>query len=343
MRLNYLPYFLLGFDSLKLHIANVTTFLFLSLSTLISPSASATFSIIACGETSKTCVAAVATNNLAVGASVIYAEGDVGAVATQFETNPRYGPQGLKLLQQGMAPEKVMQKLLENDNNFDGGTVEDRQVALISVDGLSAEHTGLHAAASVWSGSITGELEGTHYAVQGNGLVGDHVLLSMQKAFTVSSGTLAERAMLALAAGQAAGGQKTGHMSAALLSRTLAGFPHDIDIRVDASAAPVQDLQRLLDFHYARQLIIGAERMARLKKFDQSLSLNTRALERGAGWDRIWRRAARLAIKLNDIDRAIEYLGVFYALNPKWFNIEIQQPLYQPLRNNPQFMGIGKQ
>jgi uncharacterized Ntn-hydrolase superfamily protein len=300
----------------------------------ISKPALATFSIIACEDTTKTCAAAVATNNLAVGASVIYAEGGVGALVTQFETNPNYGPKGLELLRRGESTKKVLELLLEGDNNFDGGGIEDRQVALIDLNGLSAQYDGANALDSDWAGSV----KGPYYSMQGNGLGSENVLIAMQRVFVESRGTLAERVMVALREGQRAGGQKTGSMSAALVSRTLEGFPHDIDIRVDASKEPVKALQRLLNFHYARQLIIGAERVGRQGQFKQSLPLITQALERGATWDRIWRRAARLAIKFNEKERAIEYLKVFRTLNPVWFEIEAKQPIYKPLHKLPQFI-----
>lgn len=85
----------------------------------------ATFCIVACDSKTQACGAAVATNNLAVGASVIYAQSGVGAVATQFETNPHYGPRGLALLQSGATPEQTIQQLLARDGHFDGTSIED--------------------------------------------------------------------------------------------------------------------------------------------------------------------------------------------------------------------------
>ncbi|MDC7809123.1 DUF1028 domain-containing protein [Sphingomonas koreensis] len=93
-----------------------------SLGLLLLPAkASATFSIIACDET-RACGAAVATNNLGVGASVIYAQAGVGAIATQFETNPSYGPKGLALLAQGQAADATLKALLDGDGISRGRT-----------------------------------------------------------------------------------------------------------------------------------------------------------------------------------------------------------------------------
>ena len=250
---------------------------------------------------------------------------------SQFETNPAYGPDGLRLLAQNVNVRDVLEHLLENDGNFEGLGIESRQVALVSIAGETASHSGERALASVWAGSI----EGPYYSIQGNGLSGEHVALAMEQHFLQSSGSLAERLMAALMAGQEAGGQTTGSMSAALLVRTTDGWPFDIDLRVDAGATPVKELQRLLNFYYARQSIIAAERHARMGNNDQIWPAVAEALYRGASWDRIWRRAARLAIQLDEPERALEYLAVFMSLNPVWAREEITQDRYSKLKKYP--------
>ncbi len=289
----------------------------------------ATFSIIACDAQTQACGAAVATNNLAVGASVIYAKSGVGAVASQFETNPHYGLNGLALLESGQSAEFVIQDLLAHDNNFDGTGVEDRQLAVLSMKQGSAIHTGKHAKRAVWSGAIKSE----QYSIQGNGLEGRKVLEAMEQAFSQTLGTLAEKLTAALVAGQAQGGQSTGSMSAALLVSTKQGYPHDINLRVDAADKPVQSLQTLLNFHYARQMIIIAERAEKQGESELAWQWLDRALERGARWDRIHRRAARLAIKLNNKSKALDYLATFQRLNPVWFVREIADPIYNSVKN----------
>jgi|SRR5580700_1150740 hypothetical protein len=93
--------------------------------------AQATYSIVACDAKTRECGVAVETNNLAVGASVPYAQAGVGAVASQFETNPHYGPRGLALLAQGMSPAEAMKKILAEDGNFDGQGIAARQVGIV--------------------------------------------------------------------------------------------------------------------------------------------------------------------------------------------------------------------
>src|SRR5580704_2252593 len=184
-------------------------------------SARATYSIAACDAKTRECGVAVQTNNLAVGASVPYAQAGVGAVASQFETNPHYGPRGLALLAQGMSPAEVMKKILVEDGNFDGQGIAARQVGIVSIDGRTATYTGDEAAGAEWAGARSG----AGYGIQGNGLAGPQVVEEMEQTFLKSEGSLAERLMAALVAGDLAGGQRTGRESAALLVRTPDGWP----------------------------------------------------------------------------------------------------------------------
>jgi Family of unknown function (DUF1028) len=114
--------------------------------------AQATYSVAACDAKTRECSVAVQTNNLAVGASVPYAQAGVGALVSQFETNPHYGPRGFALLAQGISPEDTLNQLLAEEGNFDGEGPEARQIALVSVDGRTAAHTGEEAQRSEWAG-----------------------------------------------------------------------------------------------------------------------------------------------------------------------------------------------
>lgn len=292
----------------------------------------ATFSIAACAADGS-CGVAVATNNLAVGASVIYAKAGVGALATQYETNPAYGPRGLDLLASGLPPADVVAELLAKDGNFDGTTIAARQVGIVAAAGASAAYTGEEAAASPWAGAR----HGTGYSVQGNGLASERVLAAMEADFLACHGTLARCLMTGLEAGEAAGGQTTGRLSAALLVRTPAGGWEEIDLRVDASASPVPDLRRLLDRYYAHQAMLKAERLANRGRPAEAKTALAEALHLSRHWDRIWRRAARLSMKLGEPEAALGQLGVFAAENPTWARIELQDPIYRPLRENALF------
>jgi uncharacterized Ntn-hydrolase superfamily protein len=260
----------------------------------------ATYSIVACDAKTRECGVAVETNNLAVGSSVPYAQAGVGALVSQFETNPHYGPRGLALLAEGTSPEATLKRLLAEDGNFDGEGPQARQVALVSVDGRAANYTGEEAQRAEWAGARSG----LGYSVEGNGLVGPNVLEGMEWAFLTTKGTLAERLMAALTAGDLAGGQKTGRESAALLVKTADGWPIDIDLRVDDSSDPVGALRKLFDMQFARQEVI---------------------------------RAARVAESVEEPTLALQYITVAFSENSAWAQAEIGEGNFAELGASLQF------
>ena len=296
-------------------------------------SAEGTYSIIACDAKTKECGVAVQTNNLAVGASVPYAQAGVGALVSQFETNPHYGARGLELLAHGLSPEDALKQLLAEDGNFEGQGPKARQVALVSIDGRTGEHTGEEALAVKWAGARFGP----GYSIQGNGLAGPQVAKAMEQAFLTTQGALAERLMAALSGGDWAGGQSTGRESAALLVRTPDGWPLDIDLRVDHSADPVGDLRKLLDLQMARQQVLDARRAAKQGRPTDAKALLIRAVARGAAWPRVWLQAAEVAADTEESELALQYLAVAFAQNPAWIKVEIGDGKFSDLGREPLF------
>jgi len=299
----------------------------------VAESARATYSIVACDAKTRECGVAVQTNNLAVGASVPYAQAGVGAVASQFETNPHYGPRGLALLAQGIGPADAMKKILEEDGNFDGEGIESRQVGIVSVDGRGANYTGEEAARADWAGARSG----LGYSIQGNGLVGANVVEAMERVFLKTEGTLAERLMAALTAGDLAGGQKTGRESAALLVKTMDGFPMDIELRVVDSNDPVGGLRKLFDMQSARQQVIQASLAARAGRLDQARALLIGAIARGHDWTRVWIRAARVAENIEEPRLALQYIDAAFTQNLAWADAEIGEGNYAEIGASAEF------
>ncbi|OJH42109.1 DUF1028 domain-containing protein [Cystobacter ferrugineus] len=289
--------------------------------------AQATFSIAACdGE--GNCGVAVATHNLAVGGSrVAWARARVGAVASQFETHPGHGPRALALLSAGLGPAKVLQRLLAEDGGFEGGSIDDRQIGLVDARGRQAQHTGRNAARADWAGALgTGAM-----SLQGNGLAGPQVLAAMRERFEHSQGPLAERLLAALEAGQAAGGQATGQWSAALKVSTIEGGWQDTDLRVDAAPDAVRQLRRLHDMQQARGWMSRAERLQRTGHAERARGACDRALALGAEWDRMWVRAARLAMDQQQPVLAAERLERLRTLNPGWLHLLLKQAPFAAL------------
>lgn len=203
----------------------------------------ATFSIVARDPDTGEIGVAVQSKVLGVGSIVPYVKAGVGAIATQASANPTYGPEGLKLLAGGKSAEETLKTLTETDKKS-----AIRQAGIIAPAGKPATFTGDQCMA--WAGGKTG----THYTVQGNILAGQAVVDDMATAFENTKGTLAERMLAALDAGQTAGGDKRGMQSAAILvSREGWGYAGQndryIDLRVDDHATPIKELQRLLELH----------------------------------------------------------------------------------------------
>jgi uncharacterized Ntn-hydrolase superfamily protein len=151
----------------------------------------------------------------AVGNGVLWAEADVGVVATQAIVDVSYGPQAIALLRQGLAPDEVIRRLLaaDPDRGLRGQQwpKAGRQVAVMNAKGEFAAHTGPEA--SVWAG----HRQGKYVTAQGNILASEAVVTRMVEAFERTEGHLSHRLIAALQAGDAAGGDTRGRQSAAIL------------------------------------------------------------------------------------------------------------------------------
>jgi len=195
-----------------------------------------TFSIVARDPESGVFGVAVSTAVAAVGALVPHVRAGAGAIATQSYTNVRLGTEGLVLLEQGRGPEEALTSLLAQD-----AQAALRQAGAVDSRGRVFAYTGEQCVE--WCGHRTGE----GYSVQGNMLVGQETIDAMAEAFEAARGHLSSRLLKALAAGQAAGGDKRGRESAALLvAPFLPDYPK-IDIRVDLHEDPVVELRRIFD------------------------------------------------------------------------------------------------
>jgi uncharacterized Ntn-hydrolase superfamily protein len=204
-----------------------------------------TYSIVACDLAAGQWGVAVQSKFLAVGSVVPWAEPHVGAVATQSYANPRYGPDGLALLRDGLDAAAVVARLTEADDER-----ESRQLGVVDAKGGSASFTG--SGCHDWAGGRTG----SGYAAQGNILVSSATVDALAETFERGGGTLAERLLDCLDAAQAAGGDRRGQQSASLLvverDGGYAGLSHVVlDLRVDDHERPIEELRRLHGLHAA--------------------------------------------------------------------------------------------
>jgi uncharacterized Ntn-hydrolase superfamily protein len=192
-----------------------------------------TWSIVARGPAGEFGVA-IASRFFAVGMLCPHARSGVGALSTQALVNPHYGPKGLDLLERGLAPSSVIQKLLSEDEGQ-----PHRQLHMIDAQGRIAAHTG--SACIDWCGHLAGE----GFSVAGNMLTGPEVLERTSEIFKREFRLpFAERLIAALAAGEAAGGDKRGKQAAALLIYGTEDYPL-LDLRVDDHEEPIAELRRL--------------------------------------------------------------------------------------------------
>jgi uncharacterized Ntn-hydrolase superfamily protein len=187
---------------------------------------------------------AVQSKFLAVGSVVPWAEPLVGAIATQSYANPRYGPDGLRLLREGVPAEEVVALLTDAD----AGRAQ-RQLGVVDGEGRAASYTG--AECNEWAGGRTG----AGYAAQGNILVSVETVDALAETFEASVGQqLVERLLDCLDAAQAAGGDRRGQQSASLLvvgpDQGYAGLSDIfVDLRVDDHERPLEELRRLFGIH----------------------------------------------------------------------------------------------
>ena len=193
-----------------------------------------TWSIIARDPLTGQIGIAVATRFFAVGARVPHIAPGIGGIATQALVNPYYGIDGVKLLREGKSPREVIDTMIASDAGR-----ESRQLHVMDIKGRIAAHTGRECID--WCGSIQGD----GFSLAGNMLAGEAVLSDTARAFADNAALpFAQRLIVAMKAGEAAGGDKRGKQSAALV--IYGKDEHsELDLRVDDHVEPLLELARL--------------------------------------------------------------------------------------------------
>lgn len=208
----------------------------------------ATFSILGYDPATGEIGGAVQSRVFSVGNGVLWAEADAGVAATQAIVDVSYGPKSLALLRAGMTPQAIIKAVLDSDPDPRPAdwSKEGRQFAVMDAKGNYAAYTGPKATS--WAGNKGG----TFCTAQGNILAGEGVVNGMVEAFEKTEGHLSLRFMAALDAGQAAGGDKRGMQSAAMLIVKKNGgvwVNNDVVLRlqVDDSPEPLKELRRIVE------------------------------------------------------------------------------------------------
>lgn len=195
-----------------------------------------TWSIVARDPTTGHFGIAVASRFFAVGAAVPHIKGRVGAVATQAFVSPLYGTDGLKLLEEGKSPQEIIEVLTARDDGR-----RQRQFHLIDANGRNAAYTG--ETCVDWAGHLVDD----NVSVAGNMLAGPQVIAETLRVYRQKAdegAPLAERLLAAMDAGEAAGGDKRGKQSAAMVLYRDQDYPW-LRINADDHADPLGELRRL--------------------------------------------------------------------------------------------------
>jgi uncharacterized Ntn-hydrolase superfamily protein len=272
-----------------------------------------TFSIVARDPITGEMAVGVQSHWFSVGTSVSWAEAGVGAVATQSFTNKSFGLRGLKLLKEGKSAQEALTILLSDDPGIDV-----RQVAIVDNKGNVAVHTGKGCV------QFAGDLKGDQYSVQSNMMLTDKVPAAMSKAYEASKGKpLAQRVMAALNAAQAVGGDIRGKQSAAILvvpavSKNEPWNERTVDLRVDDSAEPLKELERLLKVHEAYQFMNEGDLAVEKNDMPKAMQLYGSAMKMFPDNLEMQYWTAVTLANNKEVAKALPMFKKIFAQNPDW-------------------------
>ncbi len=295
-----------------------------------------TFSICAVDRTAQEVGCAVQSRYFAVGSVVPWATAGVGAVATQAAGVAAYGPRVLELLAQAEAPGDALAAVLADDAHR-----ETRQLGVVAADGRAAAHTGAECLA--WAGHRIGD----GYAVQGNILAGEAVVAEMERAFLETAGSLAERLVASLEAGQAAGGDVRGQQSAAIVVERVGaaresreGIDRVCELRVEDSPGPIAELRRLLGIHLVWDALRRASRFHEPGRYPEGAALLREAAARHGEDAVLLYDLACFESLAGDAEEALRHLGRALELDPQLRAGAAADSDFDAVRQDPRFQTL---
>jgi len=304
----------------------------------------ATFSIVGYDPATGDLGIAVESRFFAVGSVVPWAKAGVGAIATQSFANTTFGPKGLELLARGKSAQETLDTLVKEDPQAD-----QRQVGIVDAQGRPATFTG--AKCNPWAGGKSGK----NYTAQGNILTGSVVVETMASTFEAGANLpLADRLVKALAAGQAAGGDSRGQQSAALLVvRAKGGYggynDRYIDLRVDDSPKPIEELARLLETHHttnaytdARFYLDRGEKERAIQIMEDATRKRLAAAAKPTDQGDAYYDLACFYSVAGMPEKALEYLGKAFPLNGALKAYSLNDSDLEPLRDNARYQAMVK-
>lgn len=296
----------------------------------------ATFSIVASDPSTKQVGVAVESKAFAVGAVVPWVRSGVGAVATQARTLARYGPLLLDALAKGERPQAALDATMASDPN-----AAHRQIGIVSADGDVANHTGTECLE--WAGARTGR----GFSIQGNLLAGAEVVDSMAEAFIASTGTLAERLLVSLEAGQEAGGDKRGQQAAALIVEQWGykdigaeGIDRLVDLRIDDHPEPIKELRRLFGLWRVKYLYEHAARLYNEANYSAAMDVMVEVNMMSPNNPYFIYNLACLECLAGLSTESIAHLRQAIRLDSSWREHAQNDPDFEAIRDTPEFVGL---
>ena len=293
-----------------------------------------TFSIVAADVEAGEVGCAVQSRYFAVGSVVPWAKAGVGAVATQAAGVAAYGPKVLALLEEGLEPAAALDRALADDR-----ARETRQLGVVTADGRAAAHTG--ADCLPWAGHRVG----AGYAVQGNILAGDAVVTEMERVFLETSGaSLAERLVSALESAQAAGGDRRGQQSSAIVveragaaAESREGIDRICELRVDDHPEPIVELRRLLGTHLVWDALRRASLFHEPGEYAQGVELLREVLGRYGEDPVLLYDLACFESLAGDTEEALAHVARSLELDPQLRPGVAADSDFEALRQDPRF------
>jgi uncharacterized Ntn-hydrolase superfamily protein len=293
-----------------------------------------TFSIVAADVEAGEVGCAVQSRYFAVGSVVPWAKAGIGAVATQAAGVAAYGPKVLALLEEGLEPEAALERTLAEH-----WAREIRQVGVVTADGRAAAHTGTDCLP--WAGHRIGE----GYAVLGNILAGEAVVTEMERAFLETSGeSLAERLVTCLEAAQAAGGDRRGQQSSAIVveragaaAESREGIDRICELRVDDHPEPIVELRRLLGTYLIWHALRRASLFHEPGKYAQGVSVLREALGRHGDDPVLLYDLACFESLAGDTEEALAHVTRSLELDPQLRPGAAADTDLEALRQDPRF------
>jgi uncharacterized Ntn-hydrolase superfamily protein len=297
----------------------------------------ATFSIVAADVAAGEVGCAVQSRYFAVGSVVPWAKAGVGAVATQAAGVAAYGPKILALLEEGLDPAAALDRALADDPGR-----ESRQLGVVTADGRAAAHTGV--VCLPWAGHRVGD----GYAVQGNILAGESVVTDLERAFLeTSDDSLAERLVTCLEAAQAAGGDRRGQQSSAIVveragaaAESREGIDRICELRVDDHPEPIVELRRLLGINQVWAALRHASSFHEPGKYRDGAAILRDALARHGDDPVLLYDLACFESLAGDTEEALAHVTRSLELDPQLRPGAAVDSDFEALEQDPRFQAL---